>query len=136
MQPNWFRYLVSKHVMEANIRQKKIISLGDLTKMFQGLAVESNQEELSTCEIMMQKYFPFTYTHVFLRANRFFSSQSSDKLKFSTFSEMKKLVKLKNKKGLKDVVKFRSSIKMSVSQQMRDLNTLTKLYPETDGLRL
>ena len=32
------------------------------------------------------------------------------KLKFSTFSEMKKLVKLKNKKGLKDVVKFRSSI--------------------------
>ena len=72
MQPNWFRYLVSKHVMEANIRQKKIISLGDLTKMFQGLAVESNQEELSTCEIMMQKYFSFTYTHVILRANWFF----------------------------------------------------------------
>ena len=44
-------------------------------------------------------------------------------LKFSTFSGMNKLVKLKNKKGLKDVVKFRSSIKMSVSQQMRDLKT-------------
>ena len=58
------------------------------------------------------------------------------KLKFSTFSEMKKLVKLKNKKGLKDVVKFRSSIKMSVSQQMRDLKTLTKFCAGTDGLRL
>ena len=72
-------YLVSEQVMEANIRQKKIVSLGDLTKML--------------------------------------------KLKFSTFSEMKKLVKLKNKKGLKDVVKSRSSIKMSVSQQMRELKT-------------
>ena len=47
---------------------------------------------------------------------------------------MKKLVKLKNKKGLKDVVKFRSSIKMSVSQQMRDLKTLTKFSTGTDGL--
>ena len=91
MQPNWFSYLVSKQVMEANIRQKKIVSLGDLTKML--------------------------------------------KLKFSTFSEMKKLVKLKNKKGLTDVVKFRSSIKMSVSQQMRDLKTLTKFCTGTDGLR-
>ena len=58
--------------MEVNIRQKKIVSLGDLTKMFQGLAVESNQEELSTCEIMMQKYVSFTYTHIFIRANCFY----------------------------------------------------------------
>ena len=58
--------------MEANIRQKKIVSLGDLTKML--------------------------------------------KLKFSTFSEIKKLVKLKNEKGLKVVVNFRSSIKISLIQ--------------------
>ena len=92
MEPNWPSYLVRKQVMEANIRQKKIVSLGYLTKML--------------------------------------------KLKFSTFSEMKKLVKLKNKKGLKDVVKFRSSIKMSVSQQMRDLKTLTKFCTGTASLRL
>ena len=57
-------------------------------------------------------------------------------LKFSTFSGMNKLVKLKNKKGLKDVVKSRSSIKKSDSQQMKDLNTLTKFCTGTDGLRL
>merc|ERR1719318_1082954 len=139
MQPNWFSFLVSKQIMLLeDASRSKLASLGDLVRMFQGLNVREKQRGL-ICENMIQKCFSVTHTHVLLRAHWFFSTQTEGK-RFETFLGMKQL--LPSKKEQKKVVEFRNGLKISVSQQLRDLKTLRKFctgtetkQPESTSLR-